>query len=117
MTTEQRIEQRIINIITHPETKARAKKYGRFTTIIFVDGKKELRVSSFFIYEPYMRVEVYRRHLWGLFKTEIEAIWITSASVRAKCEFLKNEKEEEEKNKRAERKEKKRLSTLSFLNS
>ena len=117
MNTEQQIEQRVINIITSPSTKARAKKEGRYTTCIFVEGKKELRVSSFYIDEKMIRVEVYRRHLLGLFKTEIEAIWISSEPVRAKCKFLTHEKEEEEKNKRAEHKEKKRRAILAFLNT
>lgn len=117
MTTEQQIEESIINIITSLATKTRVIISGRFSTCIFIDGKKELRVSSFYIDEPYTRVEIYRRHLWGLFKTNIEGIWIRSEPVRAKCKFLSHEKKEEEKNKQEEREEKKRHAILSFLNN
>lgn len=117
MNTEEQIEQRVINIITSLATKTRVEKEGRYATCIFIEGKKELRVSSFYINEQHIHVEIYRRHLWGLFKTNTGGIWISSEPVREKCRFLVHEKEEEAKNKRKAQAAKKRQALLAFLNT
>lgn len=118
MTTEQQIEQRIINIITSPESTIRCVKEGVSYTLIVSSGKKELHIASHWLVDDEkMWVTIYRNHLWGLFKTELDEIVIHSREAASVLRTAKAKKVAEEAEKRAAQAEKKRHDILSFLNS
>lgn len=118
MTTEQQIEQRIINIITSPESTIRCVKNNSNYTLIVSSGKKELHIASHWLVDDeQMWVTIYRNHLWGLFKTELDEIEIHSREAASVLRTAKAKKVAEEAEERKAQAEKESHAILSFLNT
>lgn len=118
MNTEQQIEQSIINIITSPESTIRCVKKDTYYTLIVSSGKKELHIDSYWLIDDeQMWVALYRKHLWGLFKTELDEIVIHSKEAASVLRTVRDKKKAEEAEQRNEQEEKKRQAILSCLNS
>lgn len=118
MTTEQQIEERIINIITSPESTIRCVKDGIRYTLIVSLGKKELHISSHWLVDDEkMWVVIYRNHLWGLFKTHLDGIFVESSEASSVLRAVRDKKAAEDAEKREAQAEKERQKRLAFLNT
>lgn len=117
MTTEQQIKQRIINIITTPGTKIRLANHNECRKFIIRQGKKELQIIPYGLQLKEVRIDIYRVYLWGLFKTELETIWIDTAPVSSTLQHLLEEQKAEEEKQKAEREEKRLRAILALLNT
>lgn len=118
MTTEQQIEQRIINIITSPESTIRCVKNDINYTLIVSRGKKELHIASHWLVDDEkMWVTIYRNHLWGLFNTLQYGIFIRSREAYLILSHVRDKKAAEEAEERKAQAEKERHAILSFLNT
>ena len=116
MNTEQQIEQSIINIITSPKSTIRCVKNNIDYTLIVSSGKKELHINSaWLVDDEKMWVVIYRNHLLGLFKTELEEIVIHSSEAASVLRAVRDKKIAEEAEERKAQEEKERLALLSFL--
>lgn len=116
MTTEQQIEESIINIITSPKSTIRCVKNNINYTLIVSQGKKELHIGSHWLVDDEkMWVEIYRNHLWGLFKTRIDGIFVESSEASSVLRAVRDKKAAEDAEKREAQAEKERQALLAFL--